>query len=82
MARNYKEEYRKYHSKPEQIKNRAARNAAHSAMEEKVGHDIKQDVDHKKPISKGGKNNLSNLRIQSKHENRSYKRQGPGGKPK
>ena len=32
MARNYRSEYAKYHSRPEQKKNRAARNAARNKM--------------------------------------------------
>lgn len=33
-----------------------------------------KDVDHKKPIAKGGGNALSNLRVQSQHSNRSFPR--------
>jgi hypothetical protein len=36
-------------------------------------HDGK-DVDHKTPIAKGGGNKRSNLRVQSKSANRSFKR--------
>ena len=77
MARDYKREYAKYQGTPEQIKNRAMRNAAHREMEKRLVKDIKGDVDHKTPISKGGKNNPSNLRVQSPSENRQFKRQGP-----
>ena len=37
-------------------------------------------VDHKKPISQGGTNAPSNLRVISKEKNESFKRAGPGGK--
>lgn len=72
--RDYRREYDKYHSRPEQIKNRDARNKAHSDMEKATGRNIKGDVDHVKPISKGGSGSLSNLRVTSKGENRSFKR--------
>jgi 5-methylcytosine-specific restriction endonuclease McrA len=66
--RNYKKEYAEYHSKPEQKKNRAARNAARRKMGLKVGDP--REVDHKKPLSKGGSNSKKNLRIVSRTTNR------------
>jgi 5-methylcytosine-specific restriction endonuclease McrA len=72
--RDYKEEYKKYGGTPEQRKNRAARNRAHRALEKALGKEIKQDVDHKKPLIKGGDNSLSNLRILPPSQNRSFKR--------
>lgn len=66
--RNYKKEYEEYHSKPEQKKNRAARNAARRKMGLKVGDP--REVDHKKPLSKGGSNSKKNLRIVSRLINR------------
>lgn len=50
--RDYKKEYRDYHAKPQQKKNRAARNKARKEMGLKVGDP--REVDHKKPLSKGG----------------------------
>lgn len=50
--RDYKKEYRDYHSKPEQKKNRTARNKARKEMGLKVGDP--REVDHIKPLSKGG----------------------------
>lgn len=67
-ARNYKKEYRDFHGKPEQIKNRAKRNAARKAAGLKKGD--KREVDHKKPLSKGGSNRKSNLRVVSRSTNR------------
>lgn len=66
--RNYKKEYRDYHSKPQQKKNRAKRNKARSTMGLKVGD--KREVDHKKPLSKGGSNGKGNLRAVSRKTNR------------
>lgn len=66
--RDYKKEYKDYHGKPEQRKNRAKRNKARSEMGLKVGD--KREVDHKKPLSKGGSNKKSNLRVVSRSANR------------
>lgn len=80
MARNYKKEYENYQGKPEQIKNRAKRNAARAKMM-KAGRVTKgdgKDVDHAVPLSKGGGNLGSNLRVKSKSANRSFKRKSSG----
>jgi hypothetical protein len=77
MARDYKREYANYQGKPEQIKNRAKRNAARAEMM-KAGRVKKgdgKDVDHKRPLSKGGSTAKSNLKVTSVHANRAYKRQ-------
>jgi len=37
-----------------------------------------KDVDHKKPLSKGGATTRSNLRVQSRSANRSFKRKSDG----
>lgn len=68
--RNYKEEYQRYHSKPKQKKRRAQRNAARRVMEKagKVHKGDGKDVDHKDRNT--GNNARSNLRIQTKKENR------------
>ncbi len=68
MARNYKKEYAEYHGKPEQKKNRAKRNAARRKLGLKVGDS--REIDHKKPLSKGGGNGKSNLRAVSRTTNR------------
>ena len=67
-ARDYKQEYRDYHGKPEQIKERAQRNTARSEMGLKVGDP--REVDHKTPISQGGSNSNRNLRAVSQATNR------------
>lgn len=37
-----------------------------------------QDLDHKKPLSKGGSNTLKNARAASPHDNRSFPRNSDG----
>lgn len=66
--RDYKKEYQNYHSKPKQRKNRSLRNQARRKMGLKVGDP--REVDHKKPLSKGGSNSKSNLRVVSRKTNR------------
>ena len=80
MARDYKAEYRNYQGTEEQKKNRAKRNAARRELEDqgRVHKGDGKDVDHKRPISKGGGNDASNLRVQSKHDNRSFRRDSRG----
>ena len=68
MKRDYKKEYKNYHGKPEQIKNRNMRNAARAKMGLKVGDP--REVDHKKPLSQGGTNHKNNLRIVKRSTNR------------
>jgi len=67
-ARDYKQEYRDFHGTPEQIKERAQRNAARDKMGLKVGDP--REVDHKTPISQGGSNSNRNLRAVSQATNR------------
>lgn len=76
MARNYKKEYENYQGTPEQIKKRSMRNKARRKMMKagKVRKGDGKDVDHKNPISKGGGNALSNLRVQTDNANRSFPR--------
>lgn len=73
--RNYEREYQQYHAKPEQIANRSARNKARRTMEKEVGKTALKgkDVDHKKPLSKGGSNARSNLQVTSVNYNRGVK---------
>ena len=80
MPRNYKQEYQNYQGKPEQIDNRAARNAARREMMDKgaVRKGDGKDVDHKTPISKGGGNTAGNLRAVGKSANRSFPRTKSG----
>lgn len=70
--RNYKQEYADYHGSSTQKKNRAARNTARSTMAKagKVSKGDGKEVDHKKPLSKGGSTSKGNLRVVSKAVNR------------
>ena len=73
--RDYGKE-RKYDGKPSVKKKRAARNRARYKLEKegKVTKGDGKDVDHKKPLSKGGTNKRSNLSVKSASKNRSYPR--------
>lgn len=81
--RNYRKEYRDYHAKPEQKKNRAKRNAARAKAVKagKVKKGDGKDVDHKKPLRSGGGNGKSNLRVRSRSANRADNG-GTGGRKK
>lgn len=69
--RNYRQEYDRYHAKPEQKKRRAGRNQARSLAVKKHGKAALagKDIDHRdrNPLN----NSRSNLRVQSKSANRS-----------
>lgn len=75
MARDYKKEYREYHSKPEQIENRSQRNQARRIMEKagKVRKGDGLDVDHRRAIRHGGSNSEENLRAVPKGRNRGWR---------
>lgn len=71
--RDYKKEYRNYHGKPKQRKERAARTRARELMKKKgkVRKGDGKDIDHKKPLRSGGSNGINNLRVREKSNNRS-----------
>lgn len=73
--RDYAKEYKDYHAKPEQKKNRAQRNAARDEMERagRVAKGDGMDVDHKKPIRAGGGNGKANLRVVTPKVNRGWR---------
>lgn len=78
--RDYQAEKAWDHKHGTRLKDRAERNKAR-AMEMKAGRVHKgdgKDVDHRKPISKGGKTTMGNLRVVSAHKNRSYPRKRDG----
>jgi 5-methylcytosine-specific restriction endonuclease McrA len=70
--RDYKKEYKEFHGTSEQKDNRVKRNnARREAL--RTGKARKNDgteVDHIKPLSKGGSNGKSNRRLVSRSVNR------------
>jgi len=80
MARNYRLEYDRYQGKPEQIKRRDSRNKAR-AMMVKAGKAHKgdgMDVEHKNGNPLVDK--MSNFKLGTKRDNRSYARTKTAGK--
>ena len=76
MTRDYKRENKVTKSKPKNIKKRVKRNKARRMLE-RLGLVKKGDgkhVDHKKPLSKGGSNKRSNLRVRDGKKNSSFAR--------
>jgi 5-methylcytosine-specific restriction endonuclease McrA len=65
--RNYKREYRRYHSTRAYQVRRNARKRARRLMGLKPGD--KRHVDHKRPLRKGGSNSRRNLRVVSARTN-------------
>lgn len=68
--------YDKYQGTPEAKRQRAMRNAARAEMESRglVHKGDGKEVDHKNPLSRGGSNASSNLRVVPRTVNRSYRR--------
>jgi len=77
--RDYETENRKYNSRPEQKKKRASRNKVRqqALRKGKVRLGDTKDIDHKNknPLD----NSSSNLRVQERSTNRSFKRDKNGG---
>jgi hypothetical protein len=78
MGRDYKAEYKNYQGKPAQIKKRASRNAARSAMKAGGVSVAGKDVHHKDGNPKNNKR--SNLKAVSPSKNRSFPRNSKAGK--
>lgn len=79
---NYKRDYvqeRKVES-DKRRRQRAARHRARAAMVKagKVKKGDGKQVDHKKPLSRGGTNKRSNLRVTTPRKNTSYARKSSG----
>ncbi len=68
----------KFESSPAEVKKREQRNRARAILikEGKVHRHDGMDVDHKKGLQAG--NDRANLRVLSKHKNRSYPRTSSG----
>jgi hypothetical protein len=77
--RDYKTEYANYDGTVVK-KKRAQRNKARRMLEREgvVHKGDGKDVDHKKPLSKGGTTTRSNLKAVPATANRSYKRKSDG----
>ena len=71
--RDYKKEYRDYHGKPKQRKERSSRAVARRLLKKRLGASklAGKDVDHKDGNPRN--NSLSNLRVMDKSRNRSKK---------
>jgi hypothetical protein len=80
MPRDYKSEYKNYDGTEAVKKKRAQRNKARRMLEREgvVHKGDGLDVDHKKPLSKGGTTTRSNLKAVPASKNRSYKRKADG----
>ena len=78
--RNYAQEYANYDGTEMVKKKRAQRNKARRMLEREgvVHKGDGKDVDHKKPLSKGGTTTRSNLKAVPASQNRSYKRTSKG----
>lgn len=78
--RDYRREYDLYASRPEQIKARSERTTARrEANAAGITHKGDgKDIDHIKPLSKGGTNDKSNQRVVSEAKNRSFSRNSDG----
>jgi 5-methylcytosine-specific restriction endonuclease McrA len=76
--RNYKKEYARDHASPTQRKHRSMRNKARRKLGLKKGDG--KEVDHKKPLSKGGGNGRKNLKATSRAANRRKATKSPSKK--
>lgn len=78
--RDYSQQ-RQYNATPEatskRVKNNQARAEAIKTGKARVGDG--KDVDHKTPLSKGGSNSASNLRVVPASQNRSFSRTANSG---
>lgn len=70
-VRDYKDEYKNFHSKPKQRANRVKRVLARRKMEKAGKVKSDEDVNHKNPLRSGGSNEMSNLEAKDKSKNRS-----------
>ena len=66
--RDYKKEYKRDHSSPKSKLDRAARNKARADSPLEKGDP--REIDHKRPLSKGGSYAKSNTRVVSMKTNR------------
>ena len=78
--RDYKKEYEKYQGTAEQRKRRSERTVARNQAntDGRTSKGDGKDLDHVKPLSKGGSNSKSNTRVVSASTNRSFSRNANG----
>jgi 5-methylcytosine-specific restriction endonuclease McrA len=77
--RDYAAEYRNYQGTPKQLAAQSERHKARRLYEKTNGTlPDSMDVDHTKPLSKGGKSVVSNLRAATEPANRSFSRTKTG----
>ena len=78
--RDYKRENELYNSKPEQIKARGERTTLRRQANASgiTSKGDGKDLDHIKPLSKGGANKMSNARVTTQAANRSFSRNANG----
>ena len=70
--RDYKHEHELEMQKPKARKLRAERQKARRALDAKGVDRTGKDIDHKKPLSKGGSNASDNLRLIDPEVNRAF----------
>lgn len=68
-----------YNARPENVAKRVKNNAARreALREGAVRKGDGKDVDHKRPLDKGGTNERDNLRVQDRGKNRGWRRDHP-----
>ena len=69
-TRDYRKEYDTYHGQPDQIRNRASRNAARAKVEKAAGHKLptNKEVDHADGNPRN--NGKGNLKVMTRTANR------------
>lgn len=70
--RDYKHEHKLEMQKPKARALRAERQRARRAMDAAGVDRTGKDIDHKKPLSRGGSNGKANLRLTSPETNRAF----------
>lgn len=72
-----------YNARPEQVNNREKRNAARAEMMRAgvVKKGDGKDVNHKKPLDRGGSNSKSNLEVTGQTQNRGWRKGKSGYNP-
>lgn len=70
-----RQDTKKRQKSPEEVRKRVARNKArrHAIKAGKVKKGDGKDIDHIKPLSRGGSSAVSNLRVKNASKNRSHR---------